>query len=362
MFTDDRPATSRPAVARELTGRDEDRFLQVFMDQNNLCNLRCRMCAFSDPRVADLAKQQMPIELFEKIAREVFPHASYLTLSCLTEPLMSKDFPRRLDVLKRHPVPFAEMITNGQLLNERVIRKIIEVPLTRIGVSIDGGTAETYEHIRRRASFSRLIERLELLARLKREMGSDRPVLRLLLVLSESNLHEFDDFLALAERLEAGAVDVRTIIPIRNAPDQGTTESAFWATVRRHRRRLDEWCERTGVENVGYIRETHEEIVLHHEDGSKRICERPWSSAAIHFNGDVQICSTWQRDPVGNLARQSFEEIWHGEALAAVRREFLERQPGIDCQHCRIKNRSDDEEEDGFFKMLSKSLVPLESP
>lgn len=358
MPTSENAGASSLPVARELTGREEDRFLEVFMDQNNLCNLRCRMCAFSDPRVAELAKLQMPIELFEKIAREVFPHASYLTLSCLTEPLMSKDFPRRLEILKRHPVPFAEMITNGQLLNERVIRKIIEVPLSRIGVSIDGGTAATYEHIRRRASFARLLERVDLLNRLKREMGSELPVLRLLMVATESNLDELDDFLALAERLEAGAVDVRTILPIRNAPDQGTEADEFWSTIGRHRERLDEWCRRTGVENVGYLRGTHEEIVVHHDDGSKRICERPWSSAAIHFNGDVQICSTWQRQPVGNLARESFEEIWHGEPLADLRREFLERQPGIDCQHCKIKNNQD-EEEDGFFNMLSKNLVTL---
>ena len=31
------------------------RFLSVFMDQNNKCNLRCRMCGFSDPRVDGLA-------------------------------------------------------------------------------------------------------------------------------------------------------------------------------------------------------------------------------------------------------------------------------------------------------------------
>ncbi len=338
-------------------GGETRRFLEVFMDQNNLCNLRCTMCAFSDPRVARLGKHQMPIQLFEKIAREVFQHASYLTLSCLTEPLMSKDFPERLEILKSHPVPFTEMITNGQLLGERVIRKMIEVPLTRIGISIDGATAETYEHIRQRASFSRLLEKIELLQELKQQAGSSLPQLRVNHVISETNVHEFEDVLALAESLGAGAVDVRTIIPFRNAVDQGTEKDAFWSRIGECREILAEWCRRTGVDDIGYLRQTPDEIVLF-ESGQKVICKRPWNTAAIHFNGDVLICTTWMRDPVGNLARQSFEEIWSGEPLAAIRHEFEQRQPGLDCQHCKIKMQPN-EVEDGFFRMLAKSPIEL---
>ncbi len=344
----------------EAPAGETERFLEVFMDQNNLCNLRCTMCAFSDPRVAQLGKHLMPLRLFEKIAREVFPHATYLTLSCLTEPLMSKDFPQRLEILKSHPVPFAEMITNGQLLSERVIRKMIEVPLHRIGISIDGATAETYERIRQRASFSRLLEKIELLRELKQQAGSLRPQLRVNLVISELNIDEFEDVLALAESLGAGAVDVRTIIPFRHAVEQGTEAEAFWTRIRECRAYLGEWCRRTGIEDVGYLRHTPGEIVLF-ESGRKVRCERPWNTAAIHFNGDVQICTTWMRGPVGNLARQSFEEIWTGEPLAAIRREFEQQQPGPDCQHCKIK-MPPGEVEDGFFRMLSKTPAELSDP
>lgn len=76
---------------------DTKRFLHVYMDQNNKCNLRCVMCGFSDPRVKDIPKYDMPFWLFEKIAGEIFPYAEYLALSCLTEPLMTKDFPQRLE-------------------------------------------------------------------------------------------------------------------------------------------------------------------------------------------------------------------------------------------------------------------------
>src|SRR5437899_7392471 len=40
-------------------GPTRQRFLNVFMDQNNKCNLRCQMCGFSDPRVASIGKYDM---------------------------------------------------------------------------------------------------------------------------------------------------------------------------------------------------------------------------------------------------------------------------------------------------------------
>src|SRR5207244_263729 len=39
------------------------------MDQNNKCNLKCRMCGFSDPRVDSLTAYDMPRELYDSIRR-----------------------------------------------------------------------------------------------------------------------------------------------------------------------------------------------------------------------------------------------------------------------------------------------------
>ena len=50
-------------LSRKLSWRGEGhangRPLSVFMDQNNRCNLKCRMCGFSDARVAALRKYDM---------------------------------------------------------------------------------------------------------------------------------------------------------------------------------------------------------------------------------------------------------------------------------------------------------------
>jgi radical SAM protein with 4Fe4S-binding SPASM domain len=322
------------------------------MDQNNTCNLRCRMCAFSDPRTRSLPRYDLPFALFEKIVREVLPRARYLALSCLTEPLMTRDFAARLELLRADPVPLSEMITNGMLLTEALVETLVDLPLTRIGISVDGARAATYERIRVGASFDRLMRAIASLNAAKAHRGSEHPHLRLDFVLSETNMGEFEEFLALAERCNAQGVDVRTIAPFRGAADQGTEAVSFWEQVRCARETLTAWSARTGIADLGYLRTRSGEIVLY-EDGKRLTCRRPWNTVAIHPNGDVGPCMTWMRPPIGNLWRQGFGEIWEGEAARALRDEFEKEQPGLDCLHCGAKLDAGDEE-DGFYRMLAK--------
>jgi radical SAM protein with 4Fe4S-binding SPASM domain len=334
------------------------RFLNLFMDQNNKCNLKCRMCGFSDPRVQSIPKYDMPFRLFKKIAAEVFPYTQYFALSCLTEPLMTKDFSTRLDVLREFSVPFTEIITNGTLLSEDIICKMIDIPITRLAISIDGASPATYESVRTGAHFEKVIRNIRMFNEIKTLKGRDMPRLRINHVISEFNIHEFRAFLTLAESLEAASIDVRTIVSFRNAAYQGTKEGSFYRQLHEVREILSQWTQRTGIKDDGYLRTKFEEVELYDESGIKRICRRPWDSLAIHANGDVLPCITWTKPPLGNIAVQSFEEIWHGRTLKEIRREFEEQRPGIDCYHCTIKKRvrAEEDDDDCFFLMLNKRL------
>ncbi len=332
-----------------------ERFLSVFMDQNNKCNLRCVMCGFSDPRVPGLGKYDMPLALFEKVVAEVLPATSYLALSCLTEPYMTRDFDLRLELASRSGVPFTEVITNGTLWNEERVEKLVACRISRVAVSIDGATAATYERIRVGARFDRVLSNVRMLTERKRRAGSPFPALRINHVLSEANVEEFPAFLAMAEELGADGVDVRTVARMSDAVYKGTADAAFYGKVLWVRDELRAFTERTGIADWGVLRWQPSPIDLFAADGGKVTCRRPWDTVAIHANGDVSPCISWTRPPVGNLARSSFGEIWGGPALAALREEFTASRPGIDCEHCVVKKSSTPEEDDDFFyRMLAK--------
>jgi radical SAM protein with 4Fe4S-binding SPASM domain len=327
------------------------------MDQNNRCNLKCRMCGFSDPRVAALRKYDMPRSLYDAIAEQIFPSTNILILSILTEPFMTRDFPDRLEAVRRHGVPYSEIITNGTLLDERAIACVLDAEIRCLTVSIDGGTAAVYESIRVGASFEHVIDNIRRFQARRDARGTTRTDLRINHVLSEPNVDHFDAFLALVERIRPERLGVRTVSRMSEAPIQEPTSTAFWEKVREIRGRLADFCRRTGIEDAGYLRDTPDRIELFDAAGHKQICRAPWENVAIHADGDVYPCMAWTRPPIGNLRRQTFAQIWEGEALQALRREFGADWPGVDCLHCRIRRgRDTDPDDDFFYRKVAKPL------
>lgn len=348
-------------LAGKLTWRrhpdDQGRYLNVFIEHNNTCNLRCTMCGFSDPRAANVPRYHMPARVFDRIAAEVFPSTTYLHMSLMTEPFMTRDFPDRLQRVRQYGVPYARVVTNGTLLTEETIEKVIDSEITSLAVSIDGGTAEVYESIRHGSRFDKVLANIELFRERRAKRGVVLPKLQINHVLMLKNVDHFDAFLALLDRVRPEQVDVRTVEPMSFVTGHENKDDAFYEKVRRVRPLFAECLLRNGIEDSGFIRDQAGVIDLFDVDGTRMTCRRPWDTLAIHANGDVHPCMSWTRPPIGNLALQSFDEIWHGEELDRLRREFGAVQPGIDCQHCTIKKTVDaGSYDDFFFRMINKPL------
>ena len=330
------------------------RFLSVYMDQNNKCNLRCRTCGFSDARVGGIPKYDMPEELFARIAEEVFPQTNYLCLSIMTEPFMTRSFPDRLRLVRDAGVPFSDVITNGTLLNPRIYEQIFEARLSRLTFSIDGGTKEVFERLRTGARFEHVIANVRLFQAMRPAVNG--PWLRVNHVLSEPNIDHFEAFLDLMEDIRPEQLAVRTVSRMSNAAIQETQDPAFWAKVQRCREQLAAFAARTGIPDSGYLRGRPSRIDLFDENGDALICRLPWTTLAIHPNGDVYPCMAFTRPPVGNLLEESFAEIWNGMPLAALREEFQRTKAGVDCLNCTIRMATDDPDDDFFYRKLAKQV------
>ena len=347
-------------LARSLEWRrhpdEEGRFLNVFIELNNTCNLKCRMCGFSDPRVAAVPRYHMPRWLFDSIARQVFPATTYLHMSLMTEAFMTPDFPDRLLLVRKYGVPYSRVVTNGTLLTERSIEKIIDSQVTSLAFSIDGGTKEIYEGIRTGARFETVLAKIDLFRNLRDRRGTALPRLQINHVLMERNVDHFEKFLTLLDSIRPEQIDVRTIEPMAYTTGLESRDPSFYEKVRRLRPLFADYCRRNGIEDCGFIRDRAGVVELRNGSGGRMTCRRPWDTLAIHANGDVHPCMSWTRPPAGNLARQSFEEIWRGEELRKIRLEFEAVRPGIDCQHCTIKKSvSDGVYDDFFFRMVDKN-------
>jgi len=326
-----------------------ERSLEVFIDTTNMCNLRCLMCTFSDPRVRQLPKYVMPWELYEKIATQVFPRAEYLTLSCLTEPLMNREFARYLRFAGQFEVPRLEFVTNGQLLRDEHLEACVEARLWRLAVSLDGGDKATYETIRRGASWEKLVANMRRAGEFF-AAASHRPILRVIITLVQDNFRGAAEAVRTALSWGAGEVEVRETYLL---PEIGLEDRQLRALGEELRAVLLECAEVCRAAAVPLVILSDNAPGLKVDLSGMPVCHALERRIAIAANGDAMPCMLWARAPLGNFREMSFEQIWNGPWRAQLRAQFERERPVFWCPTCTIC-KDDAGDDDAYFRLLAK--------
>ncbi|MBU1627449.1 radical SAM protein, partial [bacterium] len=169
-----------------------NKFLRLVLDLTDRCNLRCKMCFFNFPEKKNPIPD-MDLNIFKKIADQLFPITSDLTLSCMAEPLLYKRFPDILDEVKNHYFVHSEYVTNGMLLDKIIMEKSIEASIKTVQISFDGAKMETVEKIRKGADYKKIIEKILLFNKIKSAHKVKYPILRFNYVIMNDNINEVVD-------------------------------------------------------------------------------------------------------------------------------------------------------------------------
>jgi radical SAM protein with 4Fe4S-binding SPASM domain len=186
-------------------GRTELSALPPFLriEVTTRCNLDCVHCWIAGYRHAD---RDLPLAVLERIAEELIPTAASVQYTDLGEPLLYKHLDRVLRLLRQAGTPYTKLFSNGLVLSESLVRRLIESGLRELALSVDGAQAETFETIRRGGRFARLLRNLELLSEVKASLGSELPVLTFNVVAMVWNLGELEEIVELAARYGARGI------------------------------------------------------------------------------------------------------------------------------------------------------------
>jgi radical SAM protein with 4Fe4S-binding SPASM domain len=327
--------------------------LRLEMDIVNQCNLRCIMCHFSSAEFFKRKKQEISPEEFARVAEQVFPLCSYVSLSLSTEPLLHRKFGELLRIAGRYKIPFVYMHTNALLLNDRIIDQLIESKFNEVCISIDGATKQTYERIRVGANFERLIANIEAINRAKKRAGARLPRLGFNVVLMRSNIAELPSIIRLAHDLEVEGVGAVHMVPFAAAvADPGEEslrlhkdlcnrmlEEARAAAEKYHVRvtlpdRFEGGAETTPVSRRG---DEHRDLrfLPLQAAPAQASCFFPWHFVGLDSVGNLFPCGWWYNEPaMGNLLTESFEQIWNNEQYYRLRSEHLKGPLRQVCQTC----------------------------
>ncbi len=238
---------------------------------------------------------QLNLDLAKKIFREI-PKGFFWTHG-FGEPLLHPQFYELVKMARRigHQVG---AITNGTILDEEMVIRIIDSRLDQLVFSIDG-TKEIYEKIRIGAHYDQVKENIQWFKEIKREMGSSLPKLRINLVTQRKNKACIPAFLE----------EWRPIIPhirIKNVNDYYDGGQTLLVDVP--------------------LRQIRDKVCYALHRGGLMIT---WDGLV------VPCCTMYDAQWVyGNLNEESFDEIWNGDS----RQELIQLHESGDyppvCKWC----------------------------
>jgi MoaA/NifB/PqqE/SkfB family radical SAM enzyme len=271
-----------------------------------------------------------------------------LHLQGLGEPMMH---PRFFDMIEHATSRGIRVTTNSNatLLNRDRAARCVTSGLHTLHISLDAANAETYERIRARAHFDRVLRNIEHLRDAKRASRSESPRTRLVMVLMRQNLEELPTLVQLAATLEINTMFVQHLchdfgeesLPTAYAPMREFVASQTLTGTDEHVvNRVFEKARRVAVEQGIDLRlprvEPHEHA--HGTPGRER-CDWPWHGPYVSYQGYSMPCcmiATPDRGNFGRVGERSIREIWNGEEYEAFRAALSSDSPPDVCKSCSV--------------------------
>jgi MoaA/NifB/PqqE/SkfB family radical SAM enzyme len=290
------------------------------------CNLKCTMCEISywSEKGGNLEAAKL-----ERMVRHL-PRLRRVDLTGVGEALMNRHFFEGLEFLKSRGI-YVTMNDNFTMMTEKNARRIIELGVDQIFLSLDGATKETFESIRIGADFDKVIANTRRLIELKRELGTKRPEVKINTVVATSNYHEMPGVVEIAHDLGVGMVSYVNVIVFEETNELDTSSV---------QRRLDATIERTlaRAKELGIL----VKIELFDKLPVGR-CDFPWTRNFVTYDGFVHPCcyttqtgdrTAQNRRSFGSLVERPFQEMWTDESYSTFRRKMGQGILPKQCGRC----------------------------
>ncbi len=331
------------------TGREvwQSRPLTLEFSTNNICNLRCKMCAQHD----GLPVIKADPEFSRRVLDEILPGAAILSPMALSEPLAG-DIDLYMEKCQEHGA-FLNLITNGTLFKEEKLRRVM--PSThRLFVSFECFDKEVFEDLRVNAKYERVLENVKLAQGIAAEHGVPMALVTIFMRPIHERLPEY-----FREAAALGIKDIVILELLDTFPryrDYEIRESIPEERLIELRDEAIEAAQKYGL-NVDFNmnpplnaissnasnepRITPAELTMRIKTEVQRqhghFCHHAATYVKVDPEGQVFPCCRAPEELVmGNMHEQSFGEIWNGEKYRDLRRRMHSGDLPECCKGCAV--------------------------
>lgn len=190
------------------------RYLAVHFDPINACNLRCKMCYFTDKDYVKKLKGIFDPKDLNLFGKALLKRAVKLQIGCGTEPTLYKHINEILIEAKKYNVPYVSMTTNANLIEKEILHQWASNGLQEITVSLHGVLEETYNEMMGKGDFKLFLQSLNYINDIKKEFPTLK--LRVNYTFNEDNFNELSQFYQVFDQIDIDILQVRPISKIGN--------------------------------------------------------------------------------------------------------------------------------------------------
>ncbi|OGZ79617.1 MAG: hypothetical protein A2528_02890 [Candidatus Staskawiczbacteria bacterium RIFOXYD2_FULL_37_9] len=308
---------------------------EIEIEITTRCYMKCIMCEHTHWKDENYRSQDMNFEQFKSIINQ-FPHLRYINVTGEGTGFLNKDFFKMLDYLNKKNVN-TMFVENFDLFDEEKIKKIIDLDVERIEVSLDAATEDTYKNIRIGAKWDRVMENLKKMREMKIKHKTPFPYIFFRLIAMKNNVHEIPALARLIGELDInlGKITDFQIVGLLSFPE----------------------IEHLNVENISeqiikeadsIAKEMNINLIWSHTSNncsSNNFCAK-WLQPYIMIDGSAILdCalmmennrSQLKRTSLGNLFNQNFREIWDSPRYQRIRKGINKINGPVPklCEGCR---------------------------
>jgi len=293
----------------------------LIIEPTNNCNFKCIQCfqSIGENTYFNANKMNMSMERFVGIIDQIKgwkgPKLKVLKLSLYGEPFINPNFCEMLKIAKDADIAERiETTTNASLLTEDICEKLVEYGLNYMRVSIYSAVQEKHRRVTNsKIDIKTIRNNLLMLKEIKQKCNSASPFVgvKMLDAYSEENDLFVNTYKDVAD-------EVYLDKPHNWIAYEGNSfiDGLYGSDVEKARTDL---CA---------------------SSSERTACTLPFFTLAVRSNGDVSpCCIDWIGGTnIGNIYKETLEDIWHGEKMFEFRKMQLENRKNENesCRNCEL--------------------------
>ncbi len=294
------------------------------IEPTSLCNLRCEMC-IRDKIGVPIGT--MNLENFKVILNKL-DSLFKIHLSGQGEAFLNPELFKMIDYANKRGI-VVNLNTNATLFTDEVIRKICEVEIGEIAISIESTNKKEYEKIRKGAKFDKVMESIRNLNQALKKIGK-KTIISFAITILKENVDELSEFVNLASKIGIKKIISQTLQEkedyVKNY-NSSAKKNLIWD----YKKKL--W------EKVKIAKKlaAEKKIEFVFDEEKSPGCIWPWRSIYITWDGNVTPCCKiidYKKAGMGNLLKEDFWKIWNGKEYQMFRKLLRERKAPLPCAGC----------------------------